>query len=58
MADGSIRVGTKIDLTGLKKDLKELERELARTEKEWERLEEQKKTATKADEKIIEKDPE
>ena len=58
MADGKIEVGTGINLSGIKKDLKDLEKELARTEKEWEQLEEKKKSATKADEKIIDKDPE
>ena len=58
MVDGVLEIGTSINLSGIKKDLKELESELARTEKEWQRLEEKKKSATKADEKIIEKDPE
>ena len=39
MADGSIRVGTKIDLSGLKKGIKEIEQELAKAEKEYADLE-------------------
>ena len=34
MADGSIRIGTKIDTSGLKRDIKEIERELNRIRKE------------------------
>lgn len=34
MADGSIRVGTKLDMTQLKRDIKELERELNKVRKE------------------------
>lgn len=34
MADGTIRVGTKLDMSGLKKDIKELERELNNVRKE------------------------
>lgn len=35
MVDGAIRVGTKIDLSGLKKGIKEAEKELAQAEKEY-----------------------
>ena len=34
MADGSIRVGTKLDMTQLKRDIKEMERELNKVRKE------------------------
>ena len=40
MADGSIRIGTKLDTTQLKKDIKDLERELARVRKEQAKAEE------------------
>lgn len=58
MVDDVLVLGTGLNLSGIKKDLKELERELARTEKEWQRLEDKKESSTKADEKIISKDPE
>ena len=54
MADGSIRVGTKLDLSGIKKDIKELERELAKADKEVENLEKQKSKDTAKYEKEIE----
>jgi hypothetical protein len=41
MADGAIRVGTKIDLSGLKKDLSEMKKELSQAEKELADLEKQ-----------------
>jgi archaellum component FlaC len=41
MADGSIRVPTEIDLTGLRKGLAEMRKELAQAEKEYHALESQ-----------------
>ena len=41
MADGSIRIGTKLDTSGIKADIKELERELAKVRTEQEKAEAQ-----------------
>ena len=38
MNDGSIRVGTKLDLSGLKADIKKLEKELTTAQKEVDKL--------------------
>ena len=43
MADGSIRIGTKIDFSGVKKDIKALEKELATIQKETDKLNEKEK---------------
>lgn len=43
MADGSIRIGTKIDFSGVKKDIKALEKELATIQKETDKLNAQEK---------------
>lgn len=55
MADGSIRVGTKIDLSGLKKGLKEMERELSKAEKEYYDLEKQFESRSKEYQKRIDR---
>ena len=55
MADGSIRVGTKIDLSGLKQGLKEIEKELAKAEKEYADLEKQYETRSKEYQKRIDR---
>lgn len=55
MADGTIRVSTKLDLAGVKKDIKELEKEIARADKEAENLEKRKGKDTAKYEKDIEK---
>lgn len=55
MADGMIRVGTKLDLSGIKKDIKELEKEIAKADREANSLEKQKEKVTnKKDERLIE----
>ena len=46
MADGTIRVGTKIDFSGVKADIKALEKELATIQKEADKLNAQEKKAT------------
>ena len=54
MADGSIRVNTSLNLTGLKRDIKEFEREIARAESEIQKLEQRKSKETAKEEPIIE----
>lgn len=56
MVDGSIRIGTKMDISGIKKDIKELEKEISKAEKEIEAIENKKITTTKKDEATIDKD--
>jgi phage-related protein len=55
MADGSIRVGTSIDLSGLKKGLKEMEKDLAKAEKEYADLEKQFESRSKDYQKRIDR---
>ena len=55
MADGSIRVGTKIDLSGLKKGLREMEKELSKAEKEYYDLEKQFESKSKEYQKRIDR---
>ena len=55
MADGSIRVGTSIDLSGLKKGLKEMEKDLAKAEKEYADLEKQFESRSKEYQKRIDR---
>lgn len=43
MNDGSIRIGTKIDFSGVKKDIKALEKELATIQKEADKVEAKRK---------------
>ena len=54
MADGSIRVNTGLNLTGIKKDIKEFEKEIAKAEKEVEALEKKKAKETSKYEKDAE----
>ncbi len=46
MADGSIRVNTSLNLTGIKRDIKELEKELSKAQKEIDDLEKSKEKST------------
>ena len=46
MADGTIRVGTKIDFSGVKNDIKALEKELATIQKETDKLNAREKEVT------------
>lgn len=46
MSDGSIRVGTKLDLSGIKSDIKKLENELKKVQKEADKLNEKEKKVT------------
>lgn len=46
MSDGSIRVGTKLDLSGIKSDIKKLESELQKVQKEADKLNEKEKKVT------------
>ena len=53
MAENELRVGTKIDLSGLKKGLKEVEKELAQAEKEYNDMEGQYEKTMAKYQKVI-----